>query len=402
MSSVFESQAGPGRRQPLDALLPERRTFADRPSDAELAALPACAAVYLLEAGDGASVLLAHTQNLRRLAQSRFSQPLPDESPAPRADLAEIVRAIRWREVDSRFEADWRYWRCVTQLSPREADKLAPFGPASYLRLDLGEAIPHPEVSERVCRASGAFIGPFPSRSAANAAHEGIVDLFDLCRYPEQVRRAPRGERCAYAEMGRCDAPCDGASSIADYRRRVEDAWRFASGGVADWIAEAEQRMRSLAGALQFEKAALLKTQLEFARRWSRSFFGARLVAARPTVLLIPVVRRRAWKPFYFLDGALLDGPRIAERKLAAELTLWLERAGASAAQALAETDPDMRMRQHWLVAGFLQHPRSQEAIIFDPGATDAAQQVAAAVAAKRGRMGSSLSHAPDKHSPER
>jgi DNA polymerase-3 subunit epsilon len=375
--------------QPTGADLPESLCWPDRPTDADLAPLPGVPAVYLLVDGAGRPVLLATTQHLRRLAISRLTDP--DRPKTGKADLAEIVRGVRWRPVLAPFEGRWWYYRLARRMYPRDYRRLVGFGPAWFLHIDWQRPVPEPRVSERVWRDPGAFIGPWPARTQCQQALEGLWDLFDLCRHPEQVRRTPHGERCAYAEMGRCDAPCDGSVPLTAYTERCRRAWAFAAGGVADWIAATEDAMRAAAAELAFERAGLLKQQLAFARKWQSDWTPRVRPLERLNFLLcVAATRRKAWKLFLLREGVLSDGPVLPDRKLAAGAVTWLraclapETAETPPAEAASPAPPDqpaapaepavttahgagddtVRMEQTWLVAHLLQHREADTAII--------------------------------------
>ena len=345
------------------AALPELHTWSGRPDADTLKALPSAPAVYLLIDEQSRPVQLATTQSLRRLSTARLADA--EREKRGREDLAAVARGVRWRVVGSPFEARWWYYRLAREMHAREYRKLISFGPAWFLHVNWDKPVPEIRVSERVWRDAGEFLGPWPSRRQAQAAVEGLWNLFDLCRYPEQVRKAPHGERCAYAEMGRCDAPCDGGVPLTAYVERTRAAWRFAAGAIDAWITSAEQTMRAAARELAFERAALLKEQLAFARHW-RSMWSAvvRPLAEYNWLLLLPVTRRKAWKPFVLARGVLRGGAVLQDRKLAGGVCAWL------AADALVDTEGNgaaesdtVRMEQTWLVAHFLQHREADAAI---------------------------------------
>lgn len=362
MPSVFEAE------------LPESRSWEASPGPEQLAALPATPAVYLLLTGEQQPVQLSTTQHLRRAVTARLAAA-PDAPAGRRADLAEIVRAVRWRAVSAPFEARWWYYRLCRATSPHDYRRLVSFGPAWFLHLLSGP--PEIRITDAVYRGPGPWIGPFSTRAEAQAALEGLWDMFELCRYPEQVRRAPHGQRCAYAEMGRCDAPCDGSVPLSTYAERVDAAWRFAEGGIEAWITQAAARMRAAAAAQRFERAALLRQQIDFARRWERHWSAVRSAAEWSLLLLLPITRRRAWRPFVFDRGILVEGPITPQRRLAAAVEAWLPGARASAAAAVddAATGDLVRTEQAWLLAHFLHSAEASNAILLhllalaEPGA---------------------------------
>lgn len=366
--------------------LPESLSWPSRPTAEDLNRLPGCPAVYLFVDSADQPVQLLTSQQLKRTAAARLGEPDPDQP--VRTDLAAVVRGVRWRPVFSRFEARWRYYQLARILHPREYRKLVSFGPAWFLHVDWSRRIPELRVSERVWNAEGEFVGPWPTHQSCRQALEGLWDVFDLCRYPEQVRKAPAGARCAYADMGRCDAPCDGAVPIEQYVCRNRDAWRFASGGVDEWTLDAQVRMKQAAVQQEFEKAGLLKNQIEFARSWRRRWSEI----VRPAedlnfLLIIPATRRKAWKLFLFRRGDLIDGPLLAERKLAAETPSWLLE---QLSRAPAELSGTVRMEETWLAAHFMHHKESGAAIVVhlaeDRAPADLEESLSEALKARRAK----------------
>ncbi|MFQ5807953.1 MAG: hypothetical protein ACE5I3_16025, partial [Phycisphaerae bacterium] len=260
-------------KEVIATALPAAQSWAARPKPDDLTGLPGCPAVFLFVDEAGNPIQLLTTQQLKRVVLSRLSEP--EEARRGRAELAEVVRGVRWRQVNSPFEARWWYYQLARVLHRGEYRELVSFGPAWFLHVDWRRRIPELCVTERIWCLEGEFIGPWPTYRSCQQALEGLWDLFDLCRYPEQVRKAPSGTRCAYAEMGRCDAPCDGAVPLERYIERSRAAWRFAEGGVAAWMQSAAERMKRAAAEQRYESAGLLKRQLELAQtwgaRWSRT-----------------------------------------------------------------------------------------------------------------------------------
>jgi excinuclease UvrABC nuclease subunit len=336
---------------PVFQALPESLSWARRPQAGDFAALPGCPAVYLLLSEGRQPVQLATTQHLRRLARARLVTPAPLSS--GRADLAEIVREIRWRPVGSAFEGHWWYYRLAREMYPKQYRTLISFGPAYFLNVAWEARVPEIQVTERVWQETGECVGPWLTHDTCEKALAGLCDLFDLCRFPEQVRRAPGGQRCAYADMGRCDAPCDGSVPLERYVERCRAAWAFACGGVRAWIDEAKQRMKLAAAEQRFEAAAQIKQQLAFAWKWHDRWSPlVRPAAELNYSLAVPVTRRRACKLFLFRQGHLSEGPVLNDRQLPDQGAAWLREEWV---RILEPVDPPVRMEQTWLVAHFLK-----------------------------------------------
>lgn len=334
----------------IHSTLPDVQRWTGPPTAESLAPLPNIPAVLVFVDERDQPVQLLTTQQLKRLAQSRLSTP--DEPQRGRADLTEVVRGVRYRRVSCPFEARWVYYQIARELHPHEYRKLVSFGPAWFLHVDWAQPIPELRLTERIWCTAGEFVGPWQTRKGGQQALEGLWDLFDLCRYPEQVRKTPHGNRCAYAEMGRCDAPCDGSVPLAAYVERCRAAWRFANGAVSAWLDRAQRDMQAAAADQAYERAAQLKQQIEFGRRWAvdwQPHVGP--ATALRYVLALAVTRRKARKLLLFVDGHLIDGPVVADRRIAKEVSPWLETVLAAPRSATGDVQ---RMEQTWLLCHLL------------------------------------------------
>ena len=380
----------------LPQALPEAHVWSGRPSAADVAPLPAAPALLLFVGEAGEPVQLLTTQNLRRFVLARLSAP--EEAVRGRADLADVVRGARWRVVTCPFEARWWYYRLASALHPRDYREMIGFGPAWFLHVNWQAAIPELQVTDQVWVQPGEFVGPWPTHKSCQQALEGLWDLFDLCRYPEQVRRSPLGTRCSYAEMGRCDAPCDGSAPLEPYVARLRAAWDFACGGSAAWSETAETRMHAAAQTRAFERAALIKKQIAFARHWQAEWTShARHMSEMTFLIALPVTRRRAWKLFVFRSGAIVDGPILPDRSAKTGLAAWL-------ATAAGVPDPDVvprvRMEQTWLLSHLLFGREAEDGVILRTtgfAGDDLVERCISEMRARRGKVGAEQA----EHGPE-
>src|SRR5256885_1820097 len=104
----------------------------------------------------------------------------------------------------------------------------------------------------------GMVIGPLEDKHAAARLIQLVEDSFDLCRYYNILVESPNTKACAYKEMGKCPAPCDGTISMDEYRRGIERSAQVLI-RPEDFLTEQDARMQKLAGELQFEQAAKVK-----------------------------------------------------------------------------------------------------------------------------------------------
>lgn len=248
----------PGRMPDIPTVLDRHATF--DPSgdfDAFLKQAPPRWAVYLLaDAGDRPVQLLC-VRNLRYSLRRRLGVHDASAAPSKRVDYREIVRNIHWRRVDSAFEADWLYYEAARVVFPETYGGMVGFRPAWFVHVDSAQKFPRYVKTTDLSRP-GMSIGPVEDKHAASALIELAEDSFDLCRYYNVLVEAPHGRACAYKEMGKCPAPCDGSISMEQYRGMVE--WSALS--LVDpvpLVREHGRRMQQAAAELRFESASRIK-----------------------------------------------------------------------------------------------------------------------------------------------
>ncbi len=275
--------------------------------------------------------------------------------PSRRINLSEIVRRIWWRPAHSQFELALEYYRLARVLMPQNYRKLLGFGPAWFVHVD-------PE-AERPQFVAGKFVrsapdevdlGPFATQGDAGRFIEILQDTFDLCRYHHILEQSPYGQACAYFEMGKCPAPCDGSIPLTRYREMIAEALRFTCGEHEPVYARLESAMRDAAGEQQYERAAALKKQMDRARGITHSAFRRVGPIADFNYLIVQrgggTTRLR---PFFVRQGAVTSGTAVRRSALAGAAAGWLgEMAGRG-----PDLDAEERSEQIWLVSHFLFKP---------------------------------------------
>jgi excinuclease UvrABC nuclease subunit len=242
----------------------EIATLLDRQADfnpeadfeAFLASVPARWAVYLFAGADDQPIQLLCVKNLRYSLKRRLGGN-ETIGLSKRVNYRELVRRIRWRRVDSTFEADWLYYEAARIVFPRTYRGMVGFRPAWFIHVNPETLFPRYVKTIDLSR-SGILAGPLADKHAAARLIELLEDAFDLCRYYQILVEAPHGRACAYKEMGKCPAPCDGSISMPQYHRMIELS-AAALIDPAPAVREQESRMRAAAADLQFEAAAKIK-----------------------------------------------------------------------------------------------------------------------------------------------
>jgi excinuclease UvrABC nuclease subunit len=229
--------------------------------DSFLKDVPARWVVYLMADEFDRPVQLLCVKNLRYSLKRRLGDG-EATGPTKRVDYRQIVRTIRWRRVYSAFEADVVYLEAARQFFPQTYRGMTGFQPAWFIHVNPDARFPRYTKTIDLDTKTGQLIGPIEDKHAANRLIENVVDWFDLCRYYNILVESPNAAACAYKEMGKCPAPCDGSISMDHYRHLVE----WSANTLVDplpVIQDNTLRMKQAAADLKFESARKIKTYVD-------------------------------------------------------------------------------------------------------------------------------------------
>jgi hypothetical protein len=142
-------------------------------------------------------------------------------------------------------------------LFPLSYQGMVGFRPAWFVHVNPEAEFPRYVKSTDLTKP-GLYLGPVEDKHVAARLIELVEDLFDLCRYYNLLTEAPNARACAYKEMGKCPAPCDGSISMEQYRHLIEWSARTLV-DPADVVRTHSRRMHQAAAELHFELAAKIK-----------------------------------------------------------------------------------------------------------------------------------------------
>jgi excinuclease UvrABC nuclease subunit len=318
-----------------------------------LKSVPAKWVVYLLAAEGDQPVQLLCVKNLRYSLKRRLGG---DETIglSKRVNYRDLVRRVYWRRVDSAFEADWLYYEAARAIFPDTYQGMVGFRPAWFVHVN--PETPFPRYVKTIDLAKpGLLLGPLEDKHAAASLIELVEDAFDLCRYYNVLVEAPVGRPCAYKEMGKCPAPCDGSVSMDQYRGVVEWSARSLV-EPAPLVREHTKRMQQAAAELRFELAAKIKALVDQLGRLGKGQY--RHVAMLRDFQFLSLQhgpRERTARVFLVTPGTIeeIAGVISEPAKSADLLRLALERAAGRQADKLDQTGAErVGIVSHHLFSG--------------------------------------------------
>ncbi|MEO1130300.1 MAG: hypothetical protein AAFX05_11435 [Planctomycetota bacterium] len=228
--------------------------------DDDLVTVPAARGVLTFEDGEGAAILVVAAADMRRAARSRMTA-----AASPRADLRAITRRIVTIATDSVFETDLLFLTTARVRLPSIYKAAAERWRGWFLHVHPDEE--HPRFVKQSTQSlemdGGVLLGPVSDKHAAGKLIDRLIDVFDLCRYHSVLVQAPSGTACAYKEMGRCPAACDGSETLESYRGRVREAIECCRDG-PEVVRDAwRKQMTQAASRLEFERAEHLRRKID-------------------------------------------------------------------------------------------------------------------------------------------
>ncbi|PIE33916.1 excinuclease ABC subunit C [candidate division KSB3 bacterium] len=230
-----------------------------------LQSLPKQPGVYLMK--DAASTILyvGKAKVLRNRVRSYFSR-----TGLPSIRIATMVTQIAdidYIVTDSELEALILEATLVKKHQPPYNVLLKDDKHFPYLKLTINERFPRILTVRKIKRDGALYFGPYVKTGALNQTLRLVKRLFPLRLCSGNITFNCKERPCFEYEIHRCQAPCAGKCTKDEYWEVVKEAKLFLQGKKDDLLATLQTKMNQYAEALEFEKAAKLRDQIEAIRQ---------------------------------------------------------------------------------------------------------------------------------------
>jgi excinuclease ABC subunit C len=227
--------------------------------------LPDQPGVYLFRDGRGRVVYVGKAKSIRKRVASHFTKAEVGGQGANSPGHAEMVGAVEQIEfvvVASEAEALLAEQGFIKQYRPRFNIRLRDDKSYPFIAISLDEDFPRVYFTRERHRPGRAYFGPYSNAKRVRSTLDLLtkVFMFRSCTGPEPGRRS--GNPCLDYYIKRCEAPCVGYVSRADYRRNIDGVVDFLSGRYRAIERDLEARMRAAAAAQEYEQATLERNRL--------------------------------------------------------------------------------------------------------------------------------------------
>lgn len=282
--------------------------------------------VLVLLGEGGAVVLVSAAGDMRAFLADRLDPT--SERDGRKADLRPVTRRVLGYPCGIGMETQWLLGRIAKDCDPGLFGELTDRLAVQILVFDDEPIRWRVAVSTGFTGPIGRCFGPLPRASTAQRIGEALDEVFSLCRYPKELALAPGGTACAYKEMGKCPAACDGSEPMDSYLQRFDRAWMLIEGGLDAAAGSSERAMGEASASLDFEAAGRHKRAAELLggiprseSRLARSLAGMRTLVVTPTAM-------RGWAGVWvFGSGGLTMLGAIRDEAGRATIAAFIERA---------------------------------------------------------------------------
>jgi len=224
--------------------------------------LPDEPGVYVFRDARGRVIYVGKAKSIRKRVASHFSNP----STRAGQDLVPMIDHVEALVVQTEAEALLAEQNFIKQYKPRFNIRLRDDKSYPYIAISLDEDFPRVYFTRERHRRDRAYFGPFSNAKRVRSTLDvlGKVFMFRSCEGPEPGRRS--GSPCLDYYIKRCEAPCVGYVSRADYRAGIDGVIAFLSGRYREIERSLERSMREAAADQRFEDAARERNRLRAVR----------------------------------------------------------------------------------------------------------------------------------------
>ena len=221
--------------------------------------LPDSPGCYLMKSG-GKIIYVGKAKNLKNRV-SQYFHASRHHTPKVRA-MVEKIDDFDIMLVDGEMEALTLECNLIKLHKPRYNILLKDDKHYPYIRIDMKEPFPRPELVRRQGRDSAKYFGPFQGATVVREVLDVVRTVFPIrtCAYninPDKPRRP-----CVHHQIGQCMAPCAGLVSSEEYKGQMQRVMDFLGGKYAPVIDELTARMKEASLQMNYERAAVYRDRI--------------------------------------------------------------------------------------------------------------------------------------------
>ncbi len=235
-----------------------------RHAAAKVREFPQTPGVYLMKDSAGRVIYVGKAKSLRSRAASYFLKAAAEDRRT--ADMIREIADIDFLEAESEVDALLAEARLIKDVQPKYNQDLKDDKTFPYLEITTREDYPRVEFTREPHARGTKLYGPFAGAGSLRGAMQVLQKIFKFRTCTLDIDEREEKWRwyrpCLLASIGQCSAPCNLRISKEDYRRDIQRLKMFLEGNKKRLLGEMKEEMKTLAAALQFERAARLRDEI--------------------------------------------------------------------------------------------------------------------------------------------
>jgi excinuclease ABC subunit C len=233
-------------------------------SDA-LKKLPMSPGVYLMKDIQGNVIYVGKAKALKSRVSSYF-RTFSAHTPKTQT-LVVNIDEFEYILTDTEVEALILEGNLIKQYKPRFNVRLKDDKAYPYIKI-THEAFPRVIKVREVKRDKGLYYGPYTSDYDVNQTLDVIKKVFPIRQCHRDLSK--KNQRpCLNYHIKQCLGPCKGTVYESDYQKIIQEIVLFLTGKEQELLTQLEAKMMEYAQSMKFERAALIRDQLNSLRHLS-------------------------------------------------------------------------------------------------------------------------------------
>ena len=218
--------------------------------------IPAKPGVYVYRDRFGVVIYVGKARNLRKRMSSYF-QPSRLKTAEPKLrSLINSIHEWNFEVVKSEDEALILESRLIKAYAPHYNILMRDDKRYLLLKIDWNEKFPTLTLARIEKPGNFQYFGPFPKGSALKMTLEYLLARFGLRACRDSEPNEETRKHCLKRIINDCCAPCIGKVTAEEYRERLNGALAVLNGNISELQSELEEKMKTAAADMNFEKAA--------------------------------------------------------------------------------------------------------------------------------------------------
>ena len=266
--------------------------------------LPSHPGVYLFKDAEGTILYVGKAANLRHRVSSYFGAgPLTPKLKRMVSKIADLEYFV----TSSEQEALILELNLIKRHHPHFNVSLKDDKTFPYLKIDLGEDWPRVHITRRLEENGGRYFGPFASAKSIRQTLKLLKGVFPFRSCTRDITGTDT-RACLEYDIGHCLAPCLGMVSRQEYAEVIKQVILFLEGKQEKVVRQLKTQMEQASEAMDFEKAARLRDQVQAVEQVVEGQRIAAKVKGEQDVIAFEGDKDQAHVQVFFIRGGKLIG----------------------------------------------------------------------------------------------